>query len=150
MTYFQRLFALWSPLDILQDACEARVLTEHRLGDFYFILQNIDDFCNAYYKFFKALKKFIEPKDQQTIKHMVTFLESLKTWIKSIEKLDFENYERIMSTLPLGLIKELKTNLEGDTMLRAEKNVSWDYFDEETREAQKLFKRAREVNRCYT
>jgi hypothetical protein len=144
MTYSQGLFALWAPLDSLQGACEARVLTEHQLGDFYFILQNIDDFCNAYYRYFKSLKKFIEPKDQQTIKHMVTFLESFKIWIKSIKQLDFENYERIMSTLPLSLIRELNTNLRGDTMLRAEKNVSWDYFDKKTREYQKLFKKAKE------
>lgn len=140
MNYFKQMLNLWMPLDMLQTIINRRWEESYSLKDFYFVIKQIDDFTETYYNEIDKLEKFIVPKDRQTLLHLVMHLETLKTWILSIDKLSKEDYERTILTLPRNLIDELVENLREDTMLRAEKNVAWDSFTPKERKYQKLFK----------
>lgn len=148
MTCLDQLSNLWLPLSSFLYAYDSKRLKEYTLGDFYHILKEIENFEDAYYSEIRSLEKFLSPKDIQSLEHLVEFLGSLKGWIRGIDKLDYINYEKLLSSLPMKLIRELSEGLRGDTELRVSKGVKFEDFSPKIRKYQKLFKELRKANEC--
>ena len=134
---------LWAPLEELLEIWDEERKTKYTLYDFSCILILIKEFTVVYYKNIHNLKKFITPKDQDILLQVVRSLEEAKRSIWRIKKLTPLNFSLALSYLPIQLIEELETNLQGDTMLRSEKDIGYLDFDPKIRKYQRLFRELR-------
>ena len=137
---------LWMHIDALKDVYYESNPTSFKLGDFTYVIQHMSKLCREYYRNIPYLEKYINPKDLKLLQILVHQFEVVQRWVNTISTLNFDNYSRMISSIPIGIICELHYNLKDDTMLRVVKNVKFDEFTPKVRKYQCLFRKLREHN----